>query len=281
MEGSSHGAEPMQTHDKDDGRETRRQRTFFNRVRRGESAYAVNLRKIAQFIQHLVEGIDPYNASEMRELEVALRRYSNLLGPWARMTARRMLVDVSRRDQNVWREYANFLGVNLRQEIYQAPIGEVMRDLMNEQVRLITSLPLDAATRVHELAIGSLYEGARASEIADEIMRTGEVTRSRANLIARTEVGRAATTLTQARAQYVGSSGYIWRTAHDSDVRPVHRELDGTFHKWNDPPVAERSGMKYHAGAGPNCRCYCEPVLPDEPEVNHVNWHATAPNAYR
>ena len=140
-----------------------------------------------------------------------------------------------------------------------------------------TSLPLDAAQRVHELTTGALYEGARANEIAAEIMKTGEVTRSRANLIARTEVGRSATTLTQARAESVGSVGYIWRTARDYDVRQRHKELEGTFHAWNDPPVATDPGqrpIRAHAGSIFNCRCYAEPVLPGESAQSRANWFA-------
>ena len=263
------------TSDKVSARETKKQRAYFSKVRRGEVAYAVNLRKIAKHVEDLVKAFNPNDASELRQLEEALRRYSDLLTPWARMTAKRMLVDVSRRDENVWREYTQFLGVNLRDEINKAPTGEVMRDLMNDQINLITSLPLDAAKRVHELATGAIYTGARANEIAAEIYKTGEVTRSRANLIARTEVGRASTTLTQARAEHVGSVGYIWRTSRDFDVRKRHQELEGTFHAWNDPPIATDPGQRQvraHAGCIYNCRCYAEPVLPGESLKDKNNW---------
>ena len=265
------------TTDKVDKRETRKQRAFFAKVRRGEAAYAVNLRKIAKHVSDLVDAFDPSDPHQIQQLEDALRRYSDLLTPWARVTAAKMLVDVSRRDEKVWREYTAYLGVNLQREIQTAPTGEVMRDLLSEQVRLITSLPLDAAQRVHELTTGALYEGARANEIAAEIMKTGEVTRSRANLIARTEVGRSATTLTQARAESVGSVGYIWRTARDYDVRQRHKELEGTFHAWNDPPVATDPGqrpIRAHAGSIFNCRCYAEPVLPGESAQSRANWFA-------
>ena len=264
------------TADKVDSRETRKQRAFFAKVRRGEAAYAVNLRKIAKHVSDLVDAFDPSDPHQIQQLEDALRRYSDLLTPWARVTAAKMLVDVSRRDEKVWREYTAYLGVNLQREIQTAPTGEVMRDLLSEQVRLITSLPLDAAQRVHELTTGALYEGARANEIAAEIMKTGEVTRSRANLIARTEVGRSATTLTQARAESVGGTHYRWVSSHDYDVRKRHKELDGTIHAWNNPPVASEPGqreMRYHPGSGPNCRCFAFPILPEEKLARVENWH--------
>nr|WP_246374794.1 phage minor head protein [Pseudochelatococcus contaminans] len=133
---------------------------------------------------------------------------------------------------------------------------------MAEQVRLITSLPSEAAQRVHDLTIEGITQGTRASEIAKKIMEAGDVTASRANMIARTEVSRTATLLTQARAEYVGSDGYIWRTSGDSDVRPSHKAMNGKFVRWSELP--ELDGMVGHAGALPNCRCYPEPVIPDD-----------------
>uniref|UniRef100_A0A3B0MF58 Phage head morphogenesis domain-containing protein n=1 Tax=Arsenophonus endosymbiont of Trialeurodes vaporariorum TaxID=235567 RepID=A0A3B0MF58_9GAMM len=61
------------------------------------------------------------------------------------------------------------------------------------------------------------------------IANSGKVTASRAKMIARTELGRATQALTQARALAIGSTGYIWRTAHDGDVRPSHKKLEGQF----------------------------------------------------
>ena len=277
------------TQDKVSSRETRKQRAFFAKTRRAEGAYATNLRKVAKAVEDIVKMFDPTDAHQVNELEQTLRRYSDLLRPWARVTAQRMLNDVSRRDEKVWGEYTRYLGLELKREIYAAPTGEAMFDLMQEQVHLITSLPLEAANRVHELVTGALYEGARAKEIGDEIYRTGEVTRARANLIARTEVGRAATSLTQARAEYVGSPGYIWRSSHDWDVRPAigtknfaklntlemgsHRKLDGTFHRWDSPPIAATNGVRAHAGSIFNCRCYAEPVLPGESASDQGNWY--------
>lgn len=150
----------------------------------------------------------------------------------------------------------------LRREIQTAPTGELFQALLNEQVTLIKSLPLEAAQRVHELTIKGLEDSTRASEIAKEIARSGEVAMSRANLIARTEVARTASTLTQSRAEHVGSEGYIWRTSDDSDVRHSHKQMNGKFVRWDSPPTLS-DGTTTHAGQIYNCRCYPEPVLPE------------------
>lgn len=174
-----------------------------------------------------------------------------------------MLADVARRDLNMWKALSADISASMRSELLNAPTGSVYTALMEQQVGLITSLPLDAATRVHELVQEAMVSGHRSAEVKKEILRTSAVTESRARLIARTEVARSAATFMEARATYAGSEGYIWRTSKDSDVRPLHQEMEGKFVLWSDPPKLELSLAPYHAGCGPNCRCYAEPVLPD------------------
>ncbi len=246
-------------------RETPAQRSRFARVRNAQSDYEKKLRRVARTVGAIVRGLaegDPVgSASIIRE---SLHRYSQVVAQWARRAAASMLADVQRRDEAAWAEVARGMQRALGEEIHQAPTGEVMRSLLDEQVELITSLPLEAAQRVHELALRSTETGARADELAAEIMRTGDVTASRAATIARTETARASSVLVQARATHVGSEGYIWRTSRDADVRPDHRRLEGQFVRWDDPPVADlRSGTRAHAGSIWNCRCWPEPVIPE------------------
>jgi SPP1 gp7 family putative phage head morphogenesis protein len=174
-----------------------------------------------------------------------------------------MVAEAEQRDARAWSELGVEMGRNLAAEIRGAPTGERMRELMAEQVDLITSLPRKAAQRVHRLAIEAMPGGVRPREIAQEILQTGRVTQARAMLIARTETGRAASTLMQARAEHLGSDGYIWRTMHDADVREMHRKLDGKFFRWDDPPVAGERGERSHPGAIYNCRCFAQPVFAD------------------
>ena len=177
-----------------------------------------------------------------------------------------MLADVAQRDERAWARLGDNMARALHREVTQTPLGSIVRQRLADQVFLIKSLPLEAAQRVQALTIKQFIEGGRSSTIIDEILRSGDVTISRANLIGRTEIGRTQMEFTRARAERVGSTGYVWRAVMDADTRKRHRQLNGTFHKWSEPPVASDPGqkvMRYHAGAGPACRCYCEPVVPD------------------
>lgn len=244
--------------------ESHEQRKAFARVRKAELQYSRKLRGVARqvgFIQRAFGSLLDGNA--LMELQQALEGYSRLLRPWAVKTAQSMLVDVSRRDRSAWLQLSKTFTRSLREEIDTAPTGEMLRQMMQENVALITSIPLDAAQEVQRVAIESVTAtGARAKELSKRIQRLGHVSVGRANTIARTETARAASSLTAVRATNAGSVGYIWRTAGDSDVRKSHKEMEGKFVKWDEPPTLS-DGTKTHAGGIYNCRCYPEVVLPE------------------
>lgn len=256
----------------------RNQRKRFIYARNAEIQYRSQLKSLARMLGTLAQSFDPDQPRDLERLESLLTDYAGIIEPWARNTATRMLADVSRRDEKAWMEQASEISQGLREEIASAPTGQAMKALLDEQVSLITSLPLEAAKRVHELAIEAVTTGNRGSYLRKMIMATGEVAASRAELIARTETARATTTLTQARAQWIGSEGYIWRNVGDADVRPAlgtknfsalntlargsHRKLEGTFHRWDQPPIAGERGERAHPGCIYNCRCFPEVVFP-------------------
>lgn len=239
-------------------------RLRFSQARRAQERYTINLRKIARHVGDIIGGFAPGDPTVLPQLELSLSRYAEVIRPWARATAAKMLADVASRDEKIWAEHARAMGRAIRYEISGAQTGEVLKFLMEEQVGLITSIPIEAGRRVHSLTYEALSSSARSGEIVKEIMRSTDVTLARATLIARTETGRAATSFTEARAKHLGSTSYVWRAVPDNNTRSRHRDLDGSVHLWTEPPIAGESGEKYHPGCGPNCRCFAEPVLPSE-----------------
>jgi SPP1 gp7 family putative phage head morphogenesis protein len=242
-------------------RETKRQQQAFARARRAEQKYSRQLRKVATQVGNIINSFPPGDPAALPPLTRALAHYAEAIRPWATAVASDMVAQVARYDELAWRAHTQGMARAVRQEIAQAPTGAVVRRLLAEQVALITSLPIDAGNRVHKLTTEALVDSSRASEIAKDILRSGEVTRSRATLIARTEVGRTSTAMTQARAEHMGSDGYIWRTAGDADVRKSHKQMEGKFVRWDTMPRLS-DGTVTHAGAIWNCRCFAEPVIP-------------------
>lgn len=240
----------------------RKARERFLHSRRTERSFARALSSVAVQIGRFVKGFAP-TLENLANIKATLEAYANLLHPWARSVVTTMMAEVDQRDKKAWIETGREMGRALERELRTAPTGTALEQRLEEQVDLITSLPRSAAERVHRLTIKGITEGVRSEEIQEEIERTGLVTRARANLIARTEVARTASVLTQVRAEALGSEGYIWRTALDGVVRPIHRRLEGKFIRWDDPPIAGERGERAHAGQIYNCRCWAEPVIPD------------------
>jgi len=191
----------------------------------------------------------------------ALIAYSDKLEPWARRQSKKMLETVAKSNRKAYVNKARItkqskeIGKILNSSLSESGVDRVAGALMNEQVELIKSLPLRAATRAQRLAQTAVMEGTRASEIAEELARSGEVSESSAALIARTEVARANASITQARAAALGAEAYIWRTTMDGAERDSHAKMNGKFVKYSEEPKLS-DGTVGHAGTFPNCRCY-------------------------
>lgn len=230
--------------------------------RNAEKQYAIQLRKVARQVGDIVKGLAPDGVvTDITTLVATLNHYSDLLRPWANAVASRMISDVSRRDAAAWEKHGRMIGQALRREIESAPTGMAMRQSLAEQVQYITSIPRDAVERLYRLTTEALPRGTRAAKIAQEIMRSGEVSDSNAMRLARTGVSSTATALTKARAEHIGSEGYFWRTSRDAAVRPSHKAMEGKFVKWKEPPTLD--GFTGHCGDFANCRCFPEVAIPD------------------
>jgi SPP1 gp7 family putative phage head morphogenesis protein len=225
-------------------------------------------RSLARVGEHIGDLIDSYPLMERvgsSELIGLLHAYAKALRPWARQVSRNMIEDVNARDAETWRTLAKAMSTQLRQDLATTRVGAVMATLMTEQTDLIASLPIEAAQRLQRLTVGGLITGARYAEIQADLERSGEVSKSHAKLIARTEVARTASNLTQARAEVAGAPLYRWRTVDDGAVRPGHRAMEGKICEWAHPPEVNEGGriMYHHPGCVWNCRCWAEILIED------------------
>lgn len=127
---------------------------------------------------------------------------------------------------------------------------------------LITSLQDGALLQVTDIVRRGVTAGIRVEAIRDEIMHAVGVTRSKAALLARDQTLKLHGQMTQERQQGAGVESYTWSTSQDERVRPRHRELNGTEHRWDDPPIVDaRTGRRAHPGGDYQCRCVAIPRL--------------------
>ena len=241
--------------------------------KRIEVNYRAQLRRVAHIAgsiinQHLIiqkENGEIVKVSLSEGLSIVLKNYSKSLEPWAQNIAQEMIDNVNSSNKKFLLDTAPQIAKQLKSDYDKSAIGLVAKSITADQVTLIKSIPLEAAERAQTLAREATTGSRRASEVADMIMSSGTVAKSRADTIARTEIHKAWSSLTQSRAQYVGANQYIWRTAGDEIVRESHAEMDGQVCDFNSPPTLS-DGDSYNAGEGVNCRCYAEPIISDKEE---------------
>lgn len=235
----------------------------FGATKTAEQRLAIELRKVAKIVGGIVRThVNGDKVVDKKKLAEALAAYSDALGPWAEAITDKIMQSVADNNKRAWAQMSTAIGKELRKTMAESAVGAVARQRQKEQVELIKSLPLEAGLRAQKLSQEAMMGSRRASEVAEELARTEEVTASRATLIARTEIAKANASLTQARAQYVGATHYIWRTAEDADVRDSHAQMDGKIFRFDDPPYVEGEG-NHGPGEIYNCRCYAEPIIPD------------------
>lgn len=250
----------------------RQERNRWGAAQKAELQYGSKLKQVARQVGVIIRGMNPGNGiptdQQARSMDVTLRKYSELLLPWATSIVERMLADVNTRADGAFREVlrastGGAINKEMVRRIFEDPAYHQFRlNLLNEEIGLIQSIPTDAAERVNGLVLEAKVAGARANEIAEEIKRSEHVSKSKAMLIARTEVARCNSLFVEARAQSLGSDSYIWETAEDGDVRESHRQMQGKVIKWSTPPTLS-DGTTTHAGRIYNCRCRPKPILPE------------------
>lgn len=249
-----------------------RKRRAFKSNQSAEAEFAAKLEKVAKEAAKIVnrhaDGAEILTPKKMLE---DLTRYAEKIGPWAAKVSSQMLQKAQRKSKKAWEIQSTEVHTLLNRSVgAETNVGKAALGLLNEQVSLIKSLPIEAGLRAQRIAYEHFLNGTRANpdegmikQLQQEMGATYEVAKNRAKLIARTETTRANTAFTQARAISIGSVEYIWRCSFNPNSRHSHEKMDGKVCRWDRPPRLS-DGTVGHPGTFPNCMCYPEPVLPDE-----------------
>jgi len=196
--------------------------------------------------------------------------------------AMHMTTQVSSGISATWRDAARQAGRG--NEMYQAimkelknnPHGDAFINMVYDNARHIKGLAYGVADELNDYIMDETLKGRRAGDIAADLKEQYKyISDKQINLIARTEVAKTQSALTQARAESLGINWYVWRTSGDSRVRTSHAHMRMVLVSWGDPPSPEalvpgkeKPYGNYHAGNTFNCRCYPEPVV----SLNFLNF---------
>ncbi len=176
----------------------------------------------------------------------------------ARSTARS--IDEFNKEQ-VNKQFKRVIGIELGAN--SPRVNESIKMYIRENIRLINSLESKALDELEAVVNKSARSGLRVEELSKDIQGRFNVAESRADLIARDQTNKLNGQLTMDRQKEIGITSYIWRTAGDERVRPMHAELEGQTFNWDDPPVTSPQGDRNHPGEDYQCRCEAIPVFND------------------
>lgn len=158
-------------------------------------------------------------------------------------------------DKQLAQQLEKMTGIDLRNLFKDEDLTQIVEEAIAANVALIESIPSQYADKLQAAILKGLQEGQRASVIAEEIKQIGNITDSRAKLIATDQLGKINSRITQVRQEKLGITHYTWSTSRDERVRHEHRLRDGKLFAWDKPP---KDG---HAGQAIRCRCVALPYL--------------------
>lgn len=141
---------------------------------------------------------------------------------------------------------------------YDLPAKRELQYLRRSQQRFQTfwsQEPVRFRQDVQDVLEIGLKRGQTPADIMTALRRRQGVSRARAALIVRNETGNAQGYAMARDQQDLGFTAYIWSTARDRRVRPLHRAREGKTFQWSDPPGDG------HPGEPIMCRCAAIPVV--------------------
>ena len=150
----------------------------------------------------------------------------------------------------------NAIGIDLNNVVQNEGLEDIMFATTKENVSLIKTIPEEYFNKIEGVVFRGTVQGRDATSMIKQIRDIGNVTETRARLIARDQTSKLNSALNQQRSQNLGVEEYIWRTAGDERVRNSHKSKNGKTFRWDDPP--KDTG---HPGQDIQCRCVAQAII--------------------
>lgn len=195
------------------------------------------------------------------DILAAFESMTSSLGGISRLAMRLAMEAVERQRQETDRQLSlnlhRGLGVDITSAIRSLNVGQKIEAAVVANASLIKSLPDQAVERIKGRVLNDVARGTRYETLAKDIAEQFDITDRRAKLIARDQMAKVNSAITEAKHKALGITKYEWVTAGDERVRDSHADNNGKVFAWNKPPSTG------HPGEDINCRCIAVAVLDD------------------
>jgi len=135
----------------------------------------------------------------------------------------------------------------------------VVEGAKDANIKLVENAARVYAQDVRDIFTDPANDGLRVEELAALLVERGNVSESRAALIARDQTGKLSAAINEHRQTSAGVSSFTWSTSRDERVRPSHAELDGERFDWDDLPIVDDEEAA--PGQPVMCRCIATPIV--------------------
>jgi SPP1 gp7 family putative phage head morphogenesis protein len=206
-------------------------------------------------VRALAPGLKQDAQEDWDGLEEELERLANGLAPELLGIAKSL-------DQFSKLEMAKALGVDLRAD---PRLLYTSQKFVRENVALIKAMGREQIGKLRPLVEHAVTQQLSYQALSEQLQERMGVVGSRADLIARDQILKHNSQLSQMRAEAVGVRRYRWSSSRDERVRPDHARLNGQVFEYANPPVVDqRTGRRGNPGSGDyQCRCLAIPETDD------------------
>jgi SPP1 gp7 family putative phage head morphogenesis protein len=142
---------------------------------------------------------------------------------------------------------------NIPRVVSEKWVSNMMQLIRSEGTSLVPSIPAEHFARLQRITQRAVHSGLRVEELRAQLEQLDGVSKRRAEVIARDQIGKYNGNMTRIRQEEVGSKSYIWRTSKDERVREEHQAREGKKYYYSRPPSDGNPGQPVQ------CRCWAEP----------------------
>lgn len=178
--------------------------------------------------------------------------------------AAKLAADVATRalrgvDSRLVKNLVQSIGVDLTDTFDDSMIGPAMSEAISANVDLIKSIPSQYFEEIEAAVTKTFRDGLMWQDAVAEIQRIGDVTETRAKVIARDQMGKLNSSFNEVRQTGLGIQEYEWRGVGDQRERDSHKAMEGKRCRWDKPPIVD--GEAVHPGQAILCRCSAVPII--------------------
>ena len=134
----------------------------------------------------------------------------------------------------------------------------------DDSIKLVENAQRVYSDQVREVFSDPANFGLRVEELQAKLVERGNVSESRAELIARDQTLKTLGGINEVRQREAGVNSYTWSTSNDERVRDEHAELEGQVFSWDNPPEEGNPGQPIQ------CRCVAVPYIDELADLDNL-----------